>query len=427
MPFDAETKALFDEQAKTFEAFKAKNDELQAQVKKLGEDAVTRDAVEKLNKSLDELADKVKKADEANQDLEAKMGRMRLGGGGDTDVEAKAAKAWAERIGLKSDFSADQAREYKGAVNAWLRNPEAKTTTLNVGTDPSGGYFVSPDTTGRMVKKIYESTPMRQLAFIQPIGTDALEGPIDNGEADALWVGEQETRVQTDAPQVGMWRIEANELYAYPKVTQKLLEDASIDVEAWLGNKAADKIARKENTAFTIGDGVRKPKGLFSYAFAATADSAGRPWGTFEFIGTGTSGAFGGSNPADCLIDLVAALKAGYRQKAKFLMRRATVAAVRKLKDAYGQYLWQPSLQAGQPALLMGYPLVEGEDVPAIAANSYSIAFGDFEEAYTIVDRLGIGVIRDNITQPGFVKYNMRRRVGGGAVNFEAAKFLKFA
>lgn len=419
-----EVKKAVDTLARTFEDFKKKNDERITQVEtKRGEDAVTKDEVEKLNKAIDDAQTELKKR---LDDMEAKANRLMLSGTGeDIQREAKAAKAFADLIG-KGDYTVDQLREYKSDLDKYLRRAESKASTMQVAQDPLGGFWVTPDTNGRMVQKIYESTPMRQLANVVTIGTDALEGPIDNGEMEAAWVGEKQTRAQTDVPQLGMWRIPVNELYAYPWVTQKLLEDAKIDVEAWISNKATAKFARKENAAFVNGDGSLKPKGILQYGFATTADDT-RAWGTFQYVFTGASGAFASTNPADKLLDLIFEVKAGYRQNANFLMARRTVGAIRKLKDGQGNYLVDLRLRDGAfVESIFNYPVVDGEDMPAIAANSFSVLFGDFAEAYTIVDRLGTSVVRDNITQPGFVKYHMRRRTGGGAVNFEAVKALKF-
>ncbi len=420
----AEIKKGFEELNTAWEAFKKKNDERLTEVEKKREDVLTREELEKINKSIDDAVAKVEKELKRRADeLEAKANRMALAGSGG-ETEAKAIADWAKLIGAKA--TPDEVREYKSALDAQLRNPERKATTLQVGIDPAGGYFVTPDTSGRMVKKIYESSPMRQLANVVTIGSDALEGPIDNGEAEALWVGEKQTRSQTDAPQVGLWRIAVHELYAYPKVTQKLLDDAVVDIEGWLSGKAADKFARKEAQAFVSGNGQLQPEGLLMRAPVTTGDAT-RTWNVFQYLATGASGAFASSNPGDAIIDLIYALKAGYRANAKFFMARSTVGAVRKLKDGQGNYLWAPGATAGQPSTLFAYPLVEGEDMPAIGANSLSIGFGDFAEAYTIVDRLTASVIRDNITTPGFVKFAFRKRVGGGVVNGEAAKFLKFA
>lgn len=422
-----EVKKAMDDFLKTFEDFKKKNDQALLEAKKGNPDVVTKDELEKVNKAVSDAEANVKKRVD---ELEAKANRLALSGGnGGGDVEAKAATEFGDLV-EKKDFSVENLREYKRDLSKYMRRDE-KAVTMSVGVDPSGGYYVTPDTSGRIIKKVYESTPMRQLATVVSIGTDTLEGPIDNGEFDAAWVGEKASRAQTDASQFGKWVIPVNELYAYPWVTQKILEDAKIDIEAWLGNKASDKFSRKENTAYISGDGNMKPKGLLSYTTAATADSAGRAWGTFEHIAAGVSSASAfialNAGATDKIIDVIYALKAAYRQNAKFLMSRSSVGTIRKLKDGQGNYVWAPGAVAGQPSSLFNFPVAEGEDMPAIASNSLSIAFGDFAETYTIVDRLGIGVVRDNITQPGFVKFHMRKRLGGGAINFESMKFLKFA
>lgn len=418
-----EIKSAVDALTTTFEAFKTKNDQQLAELGKKREDVLTKEEVERIQDALDTQIKAVKKAQE---DFEAKANRLQLFTGPQGAEEAKAAAAFADLIG-KQGYSPEELKAYRADLGNYLRRSEAKATTMQVAIDPAGGYWVTPDVSGRMVQKIYETTPMRQLANVVQIGTDRLEGPIDNGEFDAAWVGEAAPRNQTDTSGTGMWSIDVNELYAYPKVTQKLLEDARIDVEAWISNKATSKFARKENAAFVNGTGVQQPKGFLTYTTSAADDST-RPWGTFQYVPTGAAGAFANAAPADCYLTLIFELKAAYRQDASFLMARRTMRETRKLKDGQGNYLVDLRLRdSALVETIFGFPVVDGEDMPAIAANSLSVAFGDFEEAYTIVDRLGTSVVRDNITQPGFVKFNMRRRVGGGAVNFEALKLLKFA
>ncbi len=418
-----EVKSAIEGVIKAHDEFKSKNDQRLTQLEKKGEDGVTKDELEKINKALDDAIAAVK---QRQDEVEAKANRLSIHDGGQmTAAEAKQIADFHQLIGLK-DFNRDQLAEYKSDLEAHLRNPRAKATTLMVGSDPAGGYWVTPDKTGRMIKKLYETTPMRQLANVVTIGTDSLEGPIDNGEGDAEWAGEVTPRNQTDLPKTGMWKIEVHELYAYPKVTQKLLEDATIDVEGWISDKSISKFARKENNAYCMGDGQLKPRGIFTYDMAEASDET-RPWGTFQFVKTGANGGYGASG-SDKILDMIFELKSGYRQGAKFLMARRTMAATRKLKDGQGNYL--ASLRLADGALvetIFGFGVSDGEDAPKLSDNGYAMAFGDFAEAYIIVDRLGVTVIRDNITQPGFVKYNMRKRTGGGAVNFEAVKFLKFS
>jgi HK97 family phage major capsid protein len=426
-PVSPEVKAAHDEFLRIVEAFREKNDKRLEQLEKGAADAVTKDEVEKLNKAISDAETAMKGRLDA---IEAKANRSALltGGGAGAD-EIKAAAAFAKMLGA-TDMGVDEFRAYKGSLDTYLRKGEATPVTdrktLSVGSDPDGGYLVTPDTSGRIIAKVYETSPIRQYATVVTIGTDAFEGMIDNDEADAGWVGEKDDRKDTDTAKLGKWAIPVHEMYAQPVATQKVLDDATIDLEAWHAGKVSKRFARVENAAFIKGDGELKPRGLLAYPVSAVKDDT-RPWGTFEYIATGKNGAFADANPFDKLIELVYSLKAAYRQNAAFLMARRSVAEVRKIKDGNGNYLWQPGAQAGQPSSLMTFPVVEGEDMPAIAANSLSIGFGDIGETYTIVDRAGITVLRDPFTKKGFVKFYTTRRTGGGAVNFESFKLLKFA
>ena len=306
-----------------------------------------------------------------------------------------------------------------------LESDERKA--LIAGTDPDGGYLLPQSTVGRMVTKLFEQSTMRQMCDVQVIGTNKLEGIIDNNEADAGWVAELGTRSDTTTPQVGKWEIEAFEMYAMPKISQRLIDDAGMDVEGWLAGKVADKFGRVEGAGFATGTGTGtgQPRGLFNYPVAATSDDT-RAWGTFEYIFTGASGAFH-TTKADPLQDMIGAMKDRYLNNAQWLMRREVRTAIRKMKEATSdRYLWEPSLQAGQPDRLLGYPARVDQYVPAIAASSLSLAFGDFKEAYTIVDRLGVRTLRDPYTAKPYVVFYSTKRTGGGAINYEAVKFLKF-
>jgi HK97 family phage major capsid protein len=423
-------KTLLEEQGKAFAEFKAANDGLQIEVKKLKEDAVTVDKVERINTDLDKLAKDIKAAATRSDEIEAKANRMSLSGGPADDVETKAAKAFAAQTG--ADVSVEAMREYKaalygmgGPIRSAQMNGDRKA--LSVGSDPDGGYLVTPDTAGRIVNRIYETSPVRQEASVMTIGTDSVEGLNDLGQNGFAWVGERNPRLENDTAQLGKWSIVVHEAVSVVSMTQKVLEDAKLDLESWLATKSADRIARGENEAFIKGDGVTKPRGLFAYPTAATADAT-RAWGTFEHINTGTNGTFGAAmNGTDKLMDLVYALKAAYRSNAKFMTNRSTLREVRKLKDGQGNYIWQPSLVAGQPSALLGYSVVEAEDIDPMGTASLSIAFGDFREAYQIVDRIGLSVLRDPYTAYPYVFFKFRKRVGGGAISFEAVKFLRFS
>ncbi len=387
-----ELKELQDEIQKTLHDFRQYVDKELKEIKEKGSaDPQTTETIVKLNSRIDELQAKIQRPPQASAD--------------------------------KPKFD----KELVDFMRKGIVGPEAgaRAKAMSVGSDADGGFFVSPDTSGRIVGKIYETTPMRRLASVETISTDKLTGPIDNDEVSTGWVGETGTRAETDTPETGQWEIMVHEQYAEPRITTQLLNDSSYNMEAWLAGKVADKFAREENSAFVIGTGVAKPRGITTYTTAATSDAT-RAWGIIEHINTGTAGDWTGAN-VDKLYDLIYALKAGYRQGASFLGPKAVMLKVRKFKDGNANYLWQPSLQAGQPSSLAGFPFEESEDMPAIGANSLSLAFANFKEAYTIVDRQGILVLRDPYTAKGWVKFYTTKRVGGGVVNFEAIKFLRFA
>ncbi len=393
--------------------------------------------VETLSKACDQF-DEIKTAVE---ELQKKANRPQ------TDGEIKAAADLGEEVKqfnlmLRADFQAKgrpapadvDGKAYTEYKNAFFKvmtgTPLDNLTSderkaMSAGSDPDGGYLLPPSTVGRMVSKLYEQSTMRQLATVQTISTDKLEGIVDNNEADAGWVSELGARSDTNTPQVGKYEIQAHEMYAMPKASQKILDDAAVNVESWLAGKVADKFARVEGAGFTTGTGVGQPRGLFSYTTAATGDDS-RAWGQFEHVVTGASGDFH-TTKADPLQDLLGAFKDQYLQRASWLMRREVRTKIRKMKEATSdRYLWEPSLQMGQPDRLLGYPARVDQYVPAIAANSLSLAFGDFAEAYTIVDRMGIRTLRDPFTAKPYVVFYSTKRTGGGAVNFEAVKFLKF-
>lgn len=267
---------------------------------------------------------------------------------------------------------------------------------------------------------------MRQLAEVQTISSNDIEGILDNDEASAGWVSELGSRTETSTPTVGKWRIEAHEMYAMPKASQRILDDAATNVEAWLAGKIADKFARVEGAAFWTGDGVGKPRGLAAYSTATTGDDT-RAWGTFQHVVTGADGAFH-TTKADPLQDLIGSFKDQYLQNASFVMRREVRTDIRKMKEATSdRYLWEPSLQAGQPDRLLGYPTRIDQYMPAKGTGSLSLAFGDFRQAYLIVDRMGIRTLRDPYTAKPWVLFYSTKRTGGGAQNTEAVKFLKFS
>jgi HK97 family phage major capsid protein len=267
---------------------------------------------------------------------------------------------------------------------------------------------------------------MRQFASIQSIGTDALEGLHDSDQAAFGWVGEEGARTETGTPKLEKWRIPVHEMYAKPAATQKLLDDAAINMEAWLQSKVTDRFARAENTAFVSGNGVDRPRGFTTYPDRASADVF--EIGAIEQFDSGANGAFvAAPNGGDVLIDALYGLKAQYRANATWFMNRKVAAEVRQLKDSDGAYLWVPGIAAGQPASLLGYPTASFEDMADLATGSLSIAVGDMREAYQIVDRIGVRVLRDPYSNKPYVEFYSTKRVGGDVVNFEALKLIRFS
>lgn len=365
-------------------------------------------------------------------EIEAKAGRLAIAGGG-ADESKLAAEAMlfhktraaahgqlkAGVIVRPEDVSTDEFKAYAEAYGLYLRRGEGavEQKTMSVGSDPDGGFFVMPAVAGRMLTIVYETSPMREMATVETIGTDSIEFPIDEDEADCGWVGEtNERNGNGGTPQVGVQKISVHEIYAKPKATTKLLEDASIDVGGWLERKIGEKFARTEASSFITGNGVKKPRGILTY-------ENGTVRGKIEQINSGSAA----SVTFDGLINTVSALKEPYHPGATWLMRRATEGSVMLLKDLNGQYLWRPALEAGKPSTLLGYTVRHAADMSGVAANALAIAFGNFKAGYTIVDRLGVSVLRDPYSAKPFVEFYARKRVGGDVTNFEAFKIHKIA
>jgi HK97 family phage major capsid protein len=366
-------------------------------------------------------ADTQQKQAAMQQDLSQMLGMI-------TDMQRKAAliqpvQGMIEQVEphVKSAFRKLLAK----GDGARLDDNEVKA--LSVLSSPDGGYLVPRDTSGRLIAKIQDSSPVRRYAAVQAISGDALEGLYDNGEADSGWVGEKQARPNTNTSQLGKYRIQAHEMYAAPLITQQLLDDAAIDVEGWLIGKLTQRFARAESEAFVTGDGVGKPKGLLAETFVTTSDKT-RAWNNVQKVKTGVSGAFAAApNSGDALIRLVTALHSQFRQNAIFAMNSFTLGEVMLLKDSDGRYLWSSDFTAGAAGTILGQRVDASFDhMPDISAGSLSIIFGDIGQAYQIVYRNGIRITPDPYTQKPFVEMYATKRVGGQVVNFEAYKALAF-
>ena len=397
-----EIKEKLEQMGVAFEEFKKTNNQRLDEIKKFGE-ATT--ATETKLKKVEEDMDKLQKSIDV---MNAALNRS--GGLGD-DEGAEQKKATAAYKKALAGYM-----RKGGVISQEILDNEPEYKDMSVGSDADGGYLVSPETATEITKKIWEQSPMRQLASVMTIGTDSLEILADLDEAEAAWVGETQARPKTGTPQLKKIVIPVNEIYANPAVTQKLLDDAAVNIEAWLADKVRDLFSRKENTAFVSGDGVLKPKGILAY-------DSGTGFGQIERVETAANNAVTG----DDYMNLQMALQEGYQGNASFMMNRLQIGVIRKLKDATnGQYLWQPGLQAGVPNVFLGRPVYMAPDLPAsIVASGDHVIYGDFKAGYQIVDRFGIRVLRDPYTAKPYVLFYTTKRVGGGVKDFNALKVLR--
>lgn len=290
----------------------------------------------------------------------------------------------------------------------------------------AGGFAVPREIDERIDRTLVAISPMRAIANVVKVGSSNYRKLITTGGAPSGWVGFEAARAETATPTFSEVVPASGELYANPAASQHMLDDAMFDVEEWLANEIATEFARAEGTAFIKGTGVNQPLGFLSSPNATTADGV-RPMGTLQTIGTGVLGGFPAANPQDKLVDLVQSLRQPYRQGAVFVMNSATAATIRKFKTTDGAFVWQQGMAAGQPSTLLGYPVIEAEDMPDAAANSLSIAFGNFKAGYIIAERAETSVLRDPYTKKPYVYFYATKRVGGQVVNSEAIKLLKFA
>ena len=398
-----EVKAEFGSFQRTFETYRNANDQRLSELdQRLGADVLTREKVERIDRALDEHKQRM-------DELALSQARP--------DFSYEGAPRSPHGRAHKAGFDLYMRK----GIEQGLIDLESKALSVGVSTD--GGYLVPPETEHQIDRLLSVASPIRSISSIQKISGNIYKKPFATASASTGWVGETAARATTTTPTLVELTFPAMEIYAMPSATQTILDDAAVDTEAWLAEEVQIIFAEQESLAFVSGDGVNKPKGFLSYTNVANASWT---WGNIGYLATGVSAAFAATNPSDALVNLIYTLKQGYRANANWVLNRTVQAEIRKFKDANGMYLWQPSVIAGQPSTLMGYPVTESEDMPSLAANSYSIAFGDFKRGYLVVDRLGIRVLRDPYTSKPYVLFYTTKRVGGGVQNFEAIKLLKF-
>ena len=385
-----------------FEAFKETNDQRLDEIeRRMSADVVTTDKLERINRALDEYKSTV-------DQLALKSARPQRGGAG---------------------YAGLTANEHKAAFEGYMRRGESgnlrslEQKALSAGSDPDGGYLVPEEIETQVMRALRDTSPIRAISGVRQVSANTYKKPFAITGPATGWVAETGARAQTDSPVLAELSFPTMELYAMPAATQTLLDDSAVNIDEWVAEEVRVAFAEQENTAFVNGDGTNKPRGFLDYT---KVNENNWSWGKVGYVPTGVSGAFSSSAPADKLIDFVYTLRSAYRANATWVMSRSTQAEIRKIKDGDGNYIWRPGEQAGQGATLMTYPIAETEDMPDIAADSYSIAFGDFERGYLVVDRIGISVLRDPYSAKPYVLFYTTKRVGGGIQNFEAIKLLKF-
>lgn len=375
-----------------FEAFKLANDDRLDQIeKRMSADVVTVEKVERINRALD--------------DLTLKMKRPQLGG----DIK--------------------QPSEHKQAFETYVRKGESyglsaiEEKAMSISSNPDGGFLVPQEIAGEIGRLLSKASPMRTIADVREVSASVYKKPFATNGAATGWVGETAARPQTNTNTLAELQFPTMELYAMPAATQSLLDDSAVNLEQWIAGEVQTVFAEQESEAFVVGNGVAKPKGFMDYTKVA---QSAWTWGNTGYIATGVAGGFAATNPSDKLLDLVYSLKAGYRQNGSWVMNRGTQAAIRKLKDGQGNYIWQPAVSADGNASLMSFNIVESEYMPDIATDAHALAFGDFKRGYLIVDRVGVRILRDPYSSKPYVMFYTTKRVGGGIQDFDAIKTLKF-
>lgn len=334
----------------------------------------------------------------------------------------KVARA-ASRPAIGGATASDTA-EVKGFVDGYLRRGrETELKSISGATPGEGGFAVPRQIDALIASQLTDISPIRAIAQVVQTGTAGYRKLVATGGTASGWVSEVAPRPTTATPTFAEIAPPSGDLYANPAASQAMLDDAAFDIETWLANEIAVEFARAEGTAFVTGTGTNQPEGFLTGA-KATAEDGVRAFGALQYVGTGSASGLGTALDAK-LIDLIHALKSGHRQGAVFVMNSATLANVRKLKTADGAFLWQPGLVEGQPDRLLGYPVIEAEDMPDVAGGAFPIAFGNFRHGYLIAEHSATRVLRDPFTNKPFVHFYATKRVGGKVLDSNAIKLLK--
>ena len=399
----AEMNAAHEDMLRGFEAFKETNNRRLNDIERRGSaDVLTEEKMERINRTLDDYRQTV-------DNLVLKQSRPELGGNGLGRTTA--------HLQHKAAFETYVRRGEVGSL------PALEAKALSIGSNQDGGYLVPPEVEHAVTLAVRDISPIRAIATVRQISSNVYNKPFSTTGFTSGWAAETASRPQTANTALASLSFPTMELYAMPAATTALLDDSIVSIDQWIADEVKLTFAQQEGAAFISGDGVSKPMGILAYPFVAQPSWV---WGSIGYVPTGVAGGLPATAPSDKLIDFVYSLKAQYRPNARWIMSRATQAVVRKLKDTTNNYLWQPALQPGAAPSLMGFPIAESEDMPAIGTDSMSIGFGDFGRGYLIVDRVGMRILRDPFTVKPYVLFYTTKRVGGGVQDFDAIKLLKF-
>jgi len=276
------------------------------------------------------------------------------------------------------------------------------------------------------LKLLQDISPIRGISNVVSVGSTDYHEIVSGAGFGTEWVGETDTRAQTNTPDFHDIAPTFGELAAKPEVTRHSLNDLFFDVEAWLMGEAEERFAAAEGLAFVSGNGTNKPTGFLAGPTPVATADASRAFGTLQYVASGQAATLA-TAPFDTFKDLLFSLKAGYRANSRYVMNSVTMAALAKVKDSQGRYLLQMAVSVGAPDTIDGRPVTIAEDMPNIGAGAFPVALGDFQKGYTIADVAGMWMIRDEVTKPGWIRFPMHKRLGGKLRDTQAIKLLKIA
>lgn len=347
---------------------------------------------------------------DALENKDAKANRMPYGG------ESSTLKDFANKPEVKAFRNYLRTGDYQ----------EMKSLAITTGGGADGGYAMPKVIDAMIENLVVNISPIRQISNVVQISTADYHKLVNMRGTASGWAAETAARTATATPTLADVNIKPSDMYAYPQATQQMLDDVFFNAEQWVADQITTEFARLEGLAFVSGTGTNQPTGFLNGTPVTTGDAA-RAFGTLQYLPTGVAGGWPASNPADFLLSMIFALKAPYRQNATWVMNKATLSAITGFKDTSGRYILTPITAPGVPPMIFGFPVVEAEDMPTIAANSFSVAFGDFKRGYEVVDRKGTTILRDAFSNKPYVGFYAVHRVGGAVVNSEAIKLARFS